>query len=244
MTPGKLTAGPRRGLVAALGCAVVLLAPAAQAQMMFPPFAYGYYDRIEEPPPAPFASRRAVAGLLAREGYRLIGPLGARGDQIVALGEDRRGARMRFLVDPYEGELLSSWRVPPAAAARLQDEEDADLADRPLERAGRGAPRRVEGVPAAPRPAPRVASRPDAAGPSAPTKPAPRPPLTAAQPPRPAGPKQTTTAAKTTDAKTTDTKTPDASAAAILPPVVGASPLVDVTGAEAERKARQQTPGG
>ncbi|KAF0121306.1 MAG: hypothetical protein FD148_3279, partial [Methylocystaceae bacterium] len=84
----------------------------AFAQFFFRPFAYSYRQQI--PPEEPgFASRRAVASILGREGYRLVGPLGRRGDQIVATGVSRREGDMRFIIDPYEGRILRAVRLGP-----------------------------------------------------------------------------------------------------------------------------------
>lgn len=98
-------------LAFALACG----APAAQAQFFFRPFAHGFHYTIpeEEYEPAPYASRRAVARILAREGYRLVGGLGHRGEQVVATGVNRREGEMRFYIDPYEGYIIRGVRVGP-----------------------------------------------------------------------------------------------------------------------------------
>jgi hypothetical protein len=79
-----------------------------------PPRGYG-------PPPgrragAPFASRRAVAGLLAERGLRLEGPLDFEGPNIVAIGVDPAGRARRFVIDPYEGDVISARPLPHMAA--------------------------------------------------------------------------------------------------------------------------------
>lgn len=89
---------------------------AANAQFFFRPFAYTY--RYDIPPDdydeAPrFASRRSVARILAREGYQLVGPLGQRGDQVVATGVNRREGEMRFFIDPFEGQIIRAVRIGP-----------------------------------------------------------------------------------------------------------------------------------
>lgn len=96
----------------ALGFALVcgLSADAAMAQFYFRPFAYSF--RYDLPPDDDdfegprFASRRAVARILAREGFELVGPLGRRGDQIVATGVSRRQGETRFFIDPFEGVII------------------------------------------------------------------------------------------------------------------------------------------
>jgi len=57
---------------------------------------------------APFASRRAIAILLERRGLRLEGPLDFQGPNIVAVGVDATGYARRFVIDPYEGAVLSA----------------------------------------------------------------------------------------------------------------------------------------
>jgi len=100
------------GLALACGAAP----EAAVAQLFFRPFAYTY--RYEIPPDdfdeAPrFASRRAVGRILAREGYQLVGPLGQRGEQVIATGVSRREGEMRFFIDPYEGQIIRAIRTAP-----------------------------------------------------------------------------------------------------------------------------------
>ena len=90
----------------------------AAAQGFYPP--YGYYPpqpMIGAEPksePEPGISRRDVAAILARHGYRLVGPLQDHGDRIVACGVDALGRMAKFVVDPDEGEILRSWPVSPA----------------------------------------------------------------------------------------------------------------------------------
>ena len=92
----------------------------AAAQGLYSP--YGYYppqpiigaEPESEPEPEPGISRRDVAAILARHGYRLVGPLRDHGDRIVVSGVDARGRMANFVVDPDEGEILRSWPVGPA----------------------------------------------------------------------------------------------------------------------------------
>jgi hypothetical protein len=90
-----------------------------------PPPGYGPDDDDRGPryggPPgrragAPFASRRAIAGLLAERGLRLEGPLDFEGPNIVAMGVDPAGRARRFVIDPYEGAVLSARPLPQMAA--------------------------------------------------------------------------------------------------------------------------------
>ena len=100
-----------------------------------PPPGYGRdYDdrggRFGGPPGrragAPFASRRAIAGLLAERGLRLEGPLDFEGPNIVAIGVDPAGRARRFVIDPYEGAVLGA-RPLPRMAARPDGSGDAGL---------------------------------------------------------------------------------------------------------------------
>ncbi|HTO79093.1 MAG TPA: hypothetical protein VMJ31_04880 [Methylocystis sp.] len=75
---------------------------------------------------APFASRRAIAGLLAGRGLRLEGPLDFEGPNIVAIGVDPAGRARRFVIDPYEGAVLGA-RPLPRMAARPDGSGDAGL---------------------------------------------------------------------------------------------------------------------
>lgn len=106
---------------------VCALAPGqATAQVFFYPFAYTFQRPIVEPEPD--VSPRRIAAILAREGFRLVGPLAHRGDQIVATGVDAKGRRSRFIIDPYEGEVLSAWRLGSAFAHEgqpFESDEDA-----------------------------------------------------------------------------------------------------------------------
>ncbi len=85
----------------------------AFAQFFFRPFANIFRARIPDAGPPAFASRPAVASILGRTGFQLVGPLGRRGDQIVATGVSRREGEMRFIIDPYEGRILRAVRLGP-----------------------------------------------------------------------------------------------------------------------------------
>ncbi|KAF2991732.1 hypothetical protein OGR47_08520 [Methylocystis sp. MJC1] len=101
---------------------------AATAQFFFRPFAYSWQYQLppeDEDFEAPrFASRGSVARILAREGFQLVGPLGRRGDQIVATGVSRREGETRFFIDPYEGVILHAMRVAPPAAIERPPTDD------------------------------------------------------------------------------------------------------------------------
>ncbi len=102
------------GLPFALALAATVAIPQdAFAQFFFRPFANIFRTRIPDEGPPAFASRRAVAAILGRTGYQLAGPLGHRGDQIVATGFSRREGEMRFIIDPYAGRILRAVRLGP-----------------------------------------------------------------------------------------------------------------------------------
>jgi hypothetical protein len=105
------------GMVVSLAIGAVAAAGSAQAQVYFRPFAYAFPQPMVEDV-APYGSYRGIARILAREGFRLVGPLGSRGDQVVATGVDSYGRRMRFIIDPYEGQVLHS---RPLGSARVYD---------------------------------------------------------------------------------------------------------------------------
>ncbi len=101
-------------------------AEAATAQFYFQPFFHTWrYDLPPDAEDAPrYASRRAVARILARAGHELVGPLGRRGDQIVATGVNARGSETRFFIDPFEGEIIHALRLGPSTAAERTWRED------------------------------------------------------------------------------------------------------------------------
>ncbi|MGD9657908.1 MAG: hypothetical protein AB7U61_09785 [Methylocystis sp.] len=104
----------KAGLPFALALAASASAPQhAVAQFFFRPFAGAFRYQIPDERPPAFASRPAVASILGRTGFQLVGPLGRRGDQIVATGVSRREGEMRFIIDPYEGRILRAVRLGP-----------------------------------------------------------------------------------------------------------------------------------
>lgn len=111
----------KAGMAAALAIGPIAFAGSAQAQVYFRPFVYSY-ERPAVEEPAPYGSYQSVARILAREGYRLVGPLGKRGDQVVATGVDSAGRRMRFFIDPFEGEVLQSRPIASAHAYEAPSE--------------------------------------------------------------------------------------------------------------------------
>lgn len=115
----------------AFGLALASMAgDAAMAQFYFRPFAYSY--RYELPPDDDdfdgprYASRRSVARILSREGFQLVGPLGRRGDQIVATGVSRREGETRFFIDPFEGVILHAVSLgsPPPVERQARRDDD------------------------------------------------------------------------------------------------------------------------
>jgi hypothetical protein len=100
------------GLPFALALAASVAVPQhAFAQFFFRPFANAFRTQIPSEGPPAFASRPAVASILGRTGFQLVGPLGRRGDQIVATGVSRREGGMRFIIDPYAGRILRAVRL-------------------------------------------------------------------------------------------------------------------------------------
>jgi hypothetical protein len=185
----------------ALACAAG--AEAAMAQVFFQPFVHTF--RYDLPPDDDdfddrprFASRRAVARILAREGFQLVGPLGRRGEQIVATGVSRREGETRFFIDPFDGVILHAVSLgpPPPEPDRPRREDDRfipqlggshpvvkeigrdrAIAEEPRsgDRSRRMARRAPDREPqSAPRPEAREAVAPPAANPAPVATPAPR----------------------------------------------------------------------
>ncbi len=104
----------KAGLPFALALAATVAIPQdAFAQFFFRPFANIFRAPIPSEGPPAYASRPAVASILGRTGFQLVGPLGRRGDQIVATGVSRREGEMRFIIDPYAGRILRAVRLGP-----------------------------------------------------------------------------------------------------------------------------------
>jgi hypothetical protein len=87
----------------------------ATAQVFFSPYTGYAFPQPTVESELGFSPRR-IAAILARNGYRLAGPLARRGDQIIAYGVDEHGWRTRIILDPYEGEVLSVKPIGPAFA--------------------------------------------------------------------------------------------------------------------------------
>jgi hypothetical protein len=104
----------RASLALTTAFSVLGMAAQAAAQIYFSPYGYTVHRPIDEFEPNITPGR--IAAILARQGYRLAGPVGRRGEKIVAFGVDDGGYRMRFVIDPYEGEILSSRPLGPAFA--------------------------------------------------------------------------------------------------------------------------------
>jgi len=138
----RLKTATRAPLAAAAAIALFgALAGAAQAQVFFRPFGHVFYEKtVEEAPP--YGSRGAVARILSREGFRLIGPLSESDDDIVATGVDARGRRTRFVIDPYVGDIVRSWRLGGGARpAGPRGEPEPEFVDR-----DDGGPRVIDGI--------------------------------------------------------------------------------------------------
>lgn len=186
------------GAPLALGLALACgAAETATAQFFFQPFARSWrYDLPPDEDEVPrYASRGAVARILAREGYELVGPLGRRGDQIVATGVSRRGSQTRFFIDPFEGAVINATRLgpPPLADDRPDAGDRAPPQPRQRDTARQRAPRE-SARPAEPArrvaPVQTVSPRPDAAPASAPAAPPVAAPAEAAKPLEWAKPKE------------------------------------------------------
>ncbi|MCB9997339.1 MAG: hypothetical protein M9883_13415 [Methylobacteriaceae bacterium] len=92
----------------ALG-AVTLSAPPAAAQFLSPwnvwsdPRVVGPDDDFVEDN---FLPPQAIRRIVAAQGYRLAAAPRLAGDNVIAIGRNARGERVRFVIDGYSGELL------------------------------------------------------------------------------------------------------------------------------------------
>jgi len=114
----------------------------AQAQVFFRPFGGVYaYDIPMGPPPGPslgpYANRVSAGAILARRGYDLEGPIERRGDVLIAHGYSPERGEARFVIDAYDGEVLSV-RRRAMALARDDDDDDEPAARAPAPRVLRG----------------------------------------------------------------------------------------------------------
>lgn len=110
--------------VLAVGAATAPSRP-ARAQVLFQPQEYlqPYVQTHDWQAPArprgeSYVSRRDIAAILYDEGYRLAGPIDYRDDAIIAVGADDQGRRMRFFLDPDDGEVVGARRLEPPRASR------------------------------------------------------------------------------------------------------------------------------
>ena len=128
---GGIVGVKRAALLGGVGAALFAAAPAS-AQVFgwwgYQPFEYRY--RVEENTPL---SGGEVRGLLARQGYRLSGPLQRNGDVLLADVADRSGRQLRLIVDRYDGRVLQRFLNaeprPPRGIPGAAREQQA-LADR------------------------------------------------------------------------------------------------------------------
>jgi hypothetical protein len=142
----------RAGALALLGALCGAAFPqGASAQFFFRPFGGLFYGPARHGPP-PIYSRRAVAVILAREGYRLVGPVERRGPRLVAHGVGPSGDATRFFIDAYDGSIVSSWDETPMPGIRRGVAHAAQVGGRPDE-VGQDEPHVIE----APREAPGAA---------------------------------------------------------------------------------------
>jgi hypothetical protein len=175
-----------------------------------PPVVYGEPDDGFAPGGAILAPRM-VAQILNARGYRLVSAPQRRGPRLIAIGENSRGDRARFVIDAYDGALIRMARAeggdfaprPPAVIpGRPGDYAYGQPDDFGME-APLGAPPRSVAPVHKPKPKPKTAARTVEPKPVTPAKPAPteatRPPQAptpapAAEAPAPAAPPQTATA--------------------------------------------------
>lgn len=99
----------RRKIWAAGGVAALWLLGATAAQAQFFPF-FGAPERPARPaapPPAPRTlSPGQIRAILAQEGAHPVGKAKLRGQDLIVIGVGDEGARKRFTLDAFSGEIL------------------------------------------------------------------------------------------------------------------------------------------
>lgn len=124
----KRAASGRDRVLAIIGVAALWLSGGLPAQAQFFPF-FGApeHPRPAAPPPAPRSlSPGQIRAVLAQEGARPIGKARLRGQDLVVVGVDDEGARKRFTLDAFSGEILditvlARREAPPPAPPPLGD---------------------------------------------------------------------------------------------------------------------------
>lgn len=111
----------------ALG-ALTLSAPPAAAQVLSPwnvwndPRVFGPDDDYVEDN---FLPPQVIRRIVAAQGYRLAAAPRLAGDNVIAIGRNARGDRVRFVIDGYSGELLR--RTALGGGGRLVERQAPDL---------------------------------------------------------------------------------------------------------------------
>lgn len=182
-----------------------------------------------------FIPPRIVSRIVAAQGYRLAGAPRLSGDTVVAIGQNARGDRVRFVIDGYSGQLLRRTALNGRENFARRDPDapipEALIPGAPLPRLDAEPPRKAKPKPkpqpktAARKPTSEPAPKPQTPAPSQaikePAPPAPQAPPAAPEPakaqaPQPEAPKAQ--APETTAPKVEETKAePPKSAAAPQP---------------------------
>ncbi len=128
-------------LLALISASSAFWTATASAQFYYRPYVDRYYqselDGYHEQGPrqyrdpsqlegAPYASRAAVSTILGEEGFRLVGRIESREENIVATGVDASGVKMRFLIDPYAGDVIYARQMDGQPYARNFDDDRND----------------------------------------------------------------------------------------------------------------------
>lgn len=113
-------------LVLTLGGAVMLTGGAVQAQIYYRGYVQPYYEPYYEPAyPGPLRAAE-IAGIVAEEGFRLLGRPRLNGQVYLVDVKDRRGRDLRLIVDAYEGIILQSHLAAvPRPPGELRDRRAA-----------------------------------------------------------------------------------------------------------------------
>ncbi len=106
--------------------AVTLAAPPASAQFAFGLFGGGpsFFEEDDYYVHDRFLPPRVISRIVAAQGYRLASAPRLSGDNVIAIGQNAEGARVRFVIDGYSGQLLRRTALGRETFAARQNPDD------------------------------------------------------------------------------------------------------------------------
>lgn len=225
----------------ALG-ALTLSAPPAAAQVLSPwnvwndPRVFGPDDDYVEDN---FLPPQVIRRIVAAQGYRLAAAPRLAGDNVIAIGRNARGDRVRFVIDGYSGELLR--RTALGGGGRLVERQAPDLLEGDVQHRKAKPKRKPHPQSASRKPATEVAPKVE--------PPAPSQAIKAPEPPAPVVATPKLEPARTEPAKTEPAKADAAKpaeqpkAAAVAPPApADKTPLAPDAAVQPKPDAAPATP--